>query len=131
VALANLEIFKKERTLSRLAPKIKFLGEKLKMLYNLRSVTDVRQMGFMAGIELKGRLEDRVGAKVCERVRKYGVILRPLGNVIVLMPPLSITVEELDYLLMATYRAIEDITNSNLEHLNVKSETGPARTKIA
>jgi adenosylmethionine-8-amino-7-oxononanoate aminotransferase len=58
-------------------------------------------------------LEDRVGAKVCLRVRKYGVILRPLGNVIVLMPPLSISVEELDFLLMATYRAIEE-TNKEL-----------------
>ena len=97
-ALANLEVFQKERTLTKLAPKIKFLAKKLKMFYNLPSVAEVRQKGFMVGIELKGRLEDRVGAKVCQRVRKYGVILRPLGNVIVLMPPLSISIEELDYL---------------------------------
>ena len=109
-ALANLDIFQKERTLSKLAPKIKFLGEKLKMMYNLPSVADVRQKGFMAGIELKGRPEDRLGSKVCQHLRKYGVILRPLGNVIVIMPPLSISVEELDFLLMATYRAIEEIT---------------------
>jgi adenosylmethionine-8-amino-7-oxononanoate aminotransferase len=108
-ALANLEVFKKERTLARLAPKIKFLAKSLKMFYNLPSVADVRQRGFMAGIELKGRLEDRVGAKVCQQARKYGVILRPLSNVIVLMPPLSISVEELEYLLMATYRTIETV----------------------
>ena len=107
-ALANLEIFQKERTLARLGPKIKFLAKSLKMFYNLPSVADVRQQGFMVGIELKGRLENRVGEKVCQRVRQYGVILRPLGNVIVLMPPLSITVEELEYLLMATYRAVEN-----------------------
>jgi len=71
------------------------------MFYNLPSVADVRQKGFMAGIELKGRLQDRVGAKVCERVRQYGVILRPLGNVVVIMPPLSISIEELDFLLAA------------------------------
>ena len=82
------------------------------MLYNLPFVADVRQQGFMVGIELKGCPEERIGAKVCERVRQYGVILRPLGNVIVLMPPLSISVEELEYLLMATYRAIEEITNN-------------------
>jgi adenosylmethionine-8-amino-7-oxononanoate aminotransferase len=111
-ALANLEVFQKERTLAKLGPKIKFLAKSLKMFYNLPSVTDVRQKGFMAGIELKGRIEDRVGAKVCQRVRKYGVILRPLGNVIVLMPPLSISIEELDFLLMATYRAIEEITRA-------------------
>ena len=107
-ALANLEIFKKERTLFRLAPKIKFLAKKLKMFYNLPAVSDVRQKGFMVGIELKGRLEDRLGAKVCQQARQYGVILRPLGNVIVLMPPLSMTIEELDFLLMATFRAIEE-----------------------
>jgi len=110
-ALANLEIFQKERTLVKLGPKIKFLAKSLKMFYNLPSVAEVRQRGFMAGIELKGRIEDRVGAKVCQRARKYGVILRPLGNVIVLMPPLSISVEELEYLLMATYRAIEEVVN--------------------
>jgi len=110
-ALANLEIFQNERTLSKLAPKIKFLAKKLKMFYNLRSVAEVRQKGFMVGIELKGRLEDRIGAQVCQLVRKYGVILRPLGNVIVIMPPLSISVEELDYLLMATYRSIEYCVN--------------------
>jgi adenosylmethionine---8-amino-7-oxononanoate aminotransferase len=108
-ALANLEIFQKERTLTKLAPKIKFLAKKLKMFYNLPSVIEVRQKGFMAGIELHGRIEDRVGAQICQHVRKYGVILRPLGNVIVLMPPLSISIEELDFLLMATYRAIEDV----------------------
>jgi len=108
-ALANLEVFQKERTLAKLSPKIKFLAKKLKMFYNLPSVAEVRQKGFMVGIELKGRLEDRAGARVCQQVRPYGVILRSLGNVIVLMPPLSISVEELDFLLMATYRAIERV----------------------
>ena len=115
-SLANLEIFKQESTIARLAPKIIFLAKGLKMFYNLPSVADVRQKGFMVGIELRGRLEDRVGAKVCQRVRRYGVILRPLGNVIVILPPLSISIEELDFLLMATYRAIEDITGNKIGH---------------
>ncbi len=108
-ALANLEVFQKERTLAKLGPRIRFLAKKLKMFYNLPSVVEVRQKGFMAGIELHGRLEDRTGAQVCQLLRKYGVILRPLGNVIVLMPPLSISIEELDFLVMATYRAIEEV----------------------
>ncbi len=107
-ALANLEIFEKEQTLKKLAPKIKFLAGKLKMFYNLPSVLEVRQCGFMVGIELKGRLEDRIGARVCQAIRKYGVILRPLGNVIVIMPPLSISEDELNYLLAATYRAMSE-----------------------
>jgi len=106
-ALANLDVFQKERTLIKLIPKIKFLSDKLKIFYNLPSVIDVRHRGFMAGIELKGSWEDRIGAKVTQAARKYGVILRPLGNVIVLMPPLGISIEELDFLLMAVYRAIE------------------------
>jgi len=115
-ALANLDVFQKERTLLKLVPKIKFLAKKLKIFYNLPSVVDVRQRGFMAAIELKGAWEDRVGIKVCQAMRQYGIILRPLGNVIVLMPPLSISVEELDFLLMATYRAIEETgTCGNLD----------------
>ncbi len=107
--LANLEIFRRERVLVKLLPKIKFLAKRLKVFYNLPSVVDVRQLGFMAGIELKGKWEERPGAKVCQAARRYGVILRPLGNVIVLMPPLSITLVELDHLLTATYKAIEQI----------------------
>jgi adenosylmethionine-8-amino-7-oxononanoate aminotransferase len=107
-ALANLEVFRKERTLEKLRPKIKFLAQRLQMFYNLPSVKEVRQCGFMAGIELKGSWKDRLGAKVCEAVRKYGVILRPLGNVIVIMPPLSITHNELEYLLAAVHRIIKE-----------------------
>jgi len=51
-----------------------------------------------------------VGARVCEEVRRRGVVLRPLGNVIVLLPPLSMSVKELERLLDVTYRAIEKVT---------------------
>ena len=53
--------------------------------------------------------EEGVGVKVCKKVREKGVILRPLGNVIVLMPPLSITLKELGVLLDVTYSSIEEI----------------------
>ncbi|MCA9404966.1 MAG: adenosylmethionine--8-amino-7-oxononanoate transaminase [Candidatus Omnitrophica bacterium] len=117
-ALANLKIFKKERTLTKLAPKIKYLDKSLKMFYNLPHVGDVRQRGFMVGIELVQNkssktpypYEWQMGAKVCQKVRERGVILRPLGNVIVLMPPLSISKEELKELLDVTYWALELIT---------------------
>lgn len=116
-ALANLEIFKKSNVLKDLQPKIKYLSKRLSMFYNLSHVGDIRQRGFMVGIELvKNRVakepfswEDRVGARICQEARKHGVILRPLGNVIVLMPPLSMTVEELDKLLDVTYDAIQKV----------------------
>ncbi|MBI5149992.1 MAG: adenosylmethionine--8-amino-7-oxononanoate transaminase [Candidatus Omnitrophica bacterium] len=117
-ALANLEVFEREKTLERLAPKIKFLAGRLKMFYNLPHVGDVRQRGFMVGIELvRDRMtkepypwQQKVGVQVCQEVRNHGVILRPLGNVIVLMPPLSMTIEELGRLLDVTYRAIGKVT---------------------
>jgi len=114
-ALANLQIFEKDRVLEKLSPKIKYLAQKLKMFYNLASIGDIRQQGFMVGIELvkDGKpypWKDKIGVKVCREARKHGVILRPLGNVIVFMPPLSISTQELTQLLDATYRVIENIT---------------------
>ncbi len=114
-ALANLELFKKEKTLEKLKPKIQFLKEELERFRVLRSVGDIRQKGFMAGIELvKDKVtkepyawEERMGIEVCQKAREYGVILRPLGNVIVLMPPLSISKEELKQLIDAADKAIE------------------------
>ena len=117
-ALANIDIFQKEYVLKNLQPKIKFLAQKLKMFYNLPSVGDVRQKGFMVGIELvKDKQskepfawENRVGAKVCEKARERGVIIRPLGDVLVLMPPLSMSESELKELVDVVCWAIDDIT---------------------
>ena len=83
----------------------------------MESVGDIRQKGFMAGIELvkdkqtkePHAWEERIGIRVCQKAREYGVILRPLGNVIVLMPPLSITKGELKQLLDAVYKAIKAV----------------------
>lgn len=108
-ALANLEVFRKEQTLSKLAPKIKYLAKSLRLFYNLPLVVDIRQCGFMVGIELEGSIEERIGARVAQDARKYGVIVRPLGNTIVLMPPLSISIKELDQLLEAVYRSIQEL----------------------
>lgn len=117
-ALANLEVFSREKTLQHLQPKIKHLSRRLAEFCDLEHVGDVRQRGFMVGIELvrdrKTKApfpwEKRVGVRVCQKVRERGVILRPLGNVIVLMPPLPITVGELDKLLDVTKWAIEEAT---------------------
>lgn len=118
-ALANLRIFKKEQTLKKLQPRIKYLAKGLKKFYNLPSVGDLRQKGLMVGIELvKDRQtkepypwEEKIGVRVCQEARKHGVILRPLGNVIVLMPPLVISISELKTLLEAVYRAIRKVTD--------------------
>jgi adenosylmethionine---8-amino-7-oxononanoate aminotransferase len=120
VAIANLEIFQKEKVLQKLQDKILRMKNGLRHFNELRHVGEIRQCGFMAGIELvkdkTSKLpydwEDRVGIKVCQEARKYGLILRPLGNVIVLMPPLSISNEELSRLLDITCRSIKIITEN-------------------
>ncbi len=118
-ALANIKVFRKQRTLKKLENKIAFLSKGLRQFYNLKHVGDVRQKGFMVGIELVKDTatkqpypwEDKVGIKVCYRAREQGVILRPLGNVIVLMPPLSISQQELKQLLEVTYNAIKFVVS--------------------
>lgn len=118
-ALASLEIFEKEQVLEHLGPKIAFLSERLKADFApLAHVAGIRQWGFMVGIELtrdKARKlsygpAERIGVRVIREARARGVILRPLGNVIVLMPPLSISLEELSTLLGATRESIRAAT---------------------
>jgi adenosylmethionine-8-amino-7-oxononanoate aminotransferase len=114
-ALANLEIFEKERTLQKLQLKIAYLKKALMRLWELPCVGDVRQMGFMVGIELvRDRsskepfpLGRRMGQRVVVEARQRGVLLRPLGNTIVLMPPLSITRAQLKKLVEVTYNSIQ------------------------
>ncbi|MGC8684905.1 MAG: adenosylmethionine--8-amino-7-oxononanoate transaminase [bacterium] len=119
-SIANLEIFKKEKIIEKIQPKIKQLSKGLKRIEQLEHVGQVRQLGMMIGIELvKDKetkqpypFEQRMGAKVCYEVRKYGVILRPLGDVVVLMPPLSITTSQIEHLLSAVEKAIISITGA-------------------
>jgi adenosylmethionine-8-amino-7-oxononanoate aminotransferase len=118
VALANLETFKKERTLQELQAKITFLTKELKKFWTLKHVGDIRQKGFMIGIEI---FEDvaakrsypsklRTGHQVILEARKHGVIVRPLDDTIILMPPLGITCAELKKLLDAVYISIKNVT---------------------
>jgi adenosylmethionine-8-amino-7-oxononanoate aminotransferase len=103
LALANLGIFKTEKTLVRLQVKIKLLAQLLQPFQHLSHVGDIRQRGLMAGIELvqdkitkkSYPLSVKAGHRVAATARSKGLILRPIGNVLVLIPPLSTTVEEL------------------------------------
>ena len=117
VAIANIEIFERENVIEKLKPKIRFLEEKLKELWELSHVGDIRQRGFMVGIEIvkdrEKRLsyepKERIGHRIILSARKRGIILRPLGDVIVLMPPLSSTIEELDRLVEVTKESIIEV----------------------
>jgi len=117
-ALASLDIFARERTVQLLPDKIAFLHACLRDLSSFPHVGDVRQSGMIGGIELvmdKGTgepypWEEGIGVKVCREARKYGLFLRPLGNVIVVFPPLSISIEELQLLMNGIKESISAIT---------------------
>jgi adenosylmethionine---8-amino-7-oxononanoate aminotransferase len=107
-ALANLEAFRRERTLLRLQPKIRLLHELLAGVAEMPEVAEVRGRGFMAGIDLGPHDPSlRLGHRVVLEARRRGAIVRPLGDVIVLMPPLAIEKGELQRLVEITADAIE------------------------
>jgi adenosylmethionine-8-amino-7-oxononanoate aminotransferase len=117
VALANLGLFESEQTLLKMQPAMDALAKGLERISALAHVGEVRRRGMMVGIELTSdkasRADypygDRVGFQVCLAARADQVLIRPLGNVLVLMPPLSVTVEEVELICAAVERAIVKI----------------------
>ncbi len=120
VALENIALFEQENLLDKLQSTVAHFNKRLQDFYTLRHVGDVRVCGMAAGIELMKDpdtrtpfpFEEQIGIRVCKAARSYGAILRPLVNTIVLMPPLQITISELDSLLDITYRAIDAVSMS-------------------
>lgn len=118
--IASLDLFVKDGTIARLQPLIALLTDLLHPLREQAHVSDVRQWGLMAGIELA---EDaparqpypparRIGKQVVLEARKRGIIIRPLGDVIVLMPPLSTSAQELEWLVSVAAESIRAVTES-------------------
>ncbi|MGH2923801.1 MAG: adenosylmethionine--8-amino-7-oxononanoate transaminase [Solirubrobacterales bacterium] len=106
-----LDAFEQERTLVRLQPKIRLLAELLAEVEAMPEVDEVRQRGFMVGIDL-GAHEPamRMGHRVTLEARRRGVIVRPLGDTLVLMPPLAISKAELRRLVGVTAESIRAAT---------------------
>ncbi|MBM4296125.1 MAG: aminotransferase class III-fold pyridoxal phosphate-dependent enzyme, partial [Deltaproteobacteria bacterium] len=120
-AIANLEIFVRESLLEKMQPRIAYLRKSLTDDFlALAHVSDIRQWGYMIGIELaEGKakrksypVERRMGHKVILEARKRGVMIRPLGDVIVLMAPLNIGDGDLDILLDTVHDSIRAVTGS-------------------
>jgi adenosylmethionine---8-amino-7-oxononanoate aminotransferase len=112
-AIATLETFESERTLELLQPKIELLARQLGgRVAVLPGVAEVRQRGLMVGIELIGHpARVRIAHQVTLAARRRGAIIRPLGDVIVLMPPLAISEADLKRLVAITAGAIADVTS--------------------
>lgn len=118
VALKSLELFERDNLLETLQTRIIRLAERLARLTQLPHVGDIRQCGLAAGIEL---VEDKstrrpypwelkTGIRVCLEARRHGVFSRPLGNTVVVFPPLAITEDELELLMDGLERSIVAVT---------------------
>jgi adenosylmethionine---8-amino-7-oxononanoate aminotransferase len=107
-ALASLDVFESERTIERLQPKIALLWEQLEQIAAMAEVAEVRGRGFMVGIDLGAHDPAlRIGHQVTLAARERGAVVRPLGDTIVLVPPLSISEDELRQLLAIVTESIE------------------------
>jgi adenosylmethionine-8-amino-7-oxononanoate aminotransferase len=120
-ALASLELFERESIIEKMQPRISYIRKRLiGDFLPLSHVSDVRQWGYMIGIELvedkasrkNYAPERRIGRKVILEARKHGVMIRPLGDVVILMPPLTIADEELTTLLNVIYDCIRSVTEN-------------------
>lgn len=117
-AMATLDVFEQEQTLVHLQGKIARLSEHLARIAKHPHVGSVRQCGMIAGIELvRDRAtntpfpwEEKRGFRACDEAMRRGVWLRPLGSVVVIMPPLAISLEELDTICLAAEAGIEFAT---------------------
>ncbi len=116
-ALANLDLFTEEKSLENLQPKIKHLTTCLESLRSLRWVAEIRQCGFIAGIEVMRDPVTRTpfawqqltGARICKAARKHGLLTRPILDTLVLMPPLCTTQEQIKQSVAALRSAIREI----------------------
>jgi adenosylmethionine-8-amino-7-oxononanoate aminotransferase len=120
VASASLKLMRERKVIEGLPAKVEALRRALRPAGRMEHVGDVRQRGLMVGIELVRDRETRAeydyalraGHRVCGEARKLGAVLRPLGNVVVLMPPLAMTEGELEQLAAITLASIEQATSA-------------------
>ncbi|AWX58667.1 adenosylmethionine--8-amino-7-oxononanoate transaminase [Brevibacillus brevis] len=123
VALANLRLMEERGVVQQVAQKATDLDQLLRQLRDLPHVGDIRQKGLMAGIELVRDKEtkepyhwnERIGVRVCQVAREKGLLTRPLGNVIVFIPPLVSTTEELADMVGILTESIQDVTTGQTE----------------
>jgi len=117
-AIASLDLFQKNQLVARVEEKGAALAEMLQPLKDLPHVGQIRQKGLMVGIELVAEKaprkpfdpKRRLGAEICRQLREHGIILRPLGDVVVIMPPLAMEVEQLQAICTALGQVIADLS---------------------
>ena len=124
VALASLRQMKRTRLLEALPQKVRVLRNALRPLKSLAHVGQVRQLGFMVGIELiKNKrtrdvydVRERMGYRVAMEARRRRLMIRPIGDIIILMPPLTATVNELQGIVETVKCSIQSVVGSRRRH---------------
>jgi adenosylmethionine---8-amino-7-oxononanoate aminotransferase len=118
VALASLELFEEDRLVERVRESAELVARRLVETAALAHVGEVRQRGFLIGIELVADRETKAaydwreatGARVCRRALELGMITRPLGDVVTFVPPLATEADDLEAMLEILHQAIADVT---------------------
>ncbi len=118
-ALATLNVLTSDEVQQRLPKQILNLAGMLAHLETQPHVAATRQLGMIAAVELTPSADknerypqaERIGHKVCRAALHKGLWLRPLGDTLVIMPPLSISDEELDFVGQVLAESIAEITN--------------------
>ena len=110
VANETIKILHEDNMIEKNRALSEYISQKLQKFLELPNVKEVRTTGMVSAIELQGySFEDRVGLKVYQYGLKNGVLIRPLGHVIYIMPPYIITKEEIDTIITIAYQGIESI----------------------
>ncbi len=137
--LASLELLRTEKSVRARAELQRVLGKELKSLWSLPQVGDIRQVGLIAGVELVRdwrtrepfALRERAGLRVCEAMAKRGVLTRPIGNVIVLMPPYCMTKKETQRMVNTLHESVAEVLTApsdSSRHSPSSSRAGAGRS---
>ncbi len=119
VALANLDLLEDKENIAKRYRLEDILKNEIKCLWNYPQVGDIRQVGLVAGVELVKdwrqrepyKLEEQIGFKICAAMAKRGVLTRPVGNVIVIMPPYCVTENQCKKIISVLAESIEEVLN--------------------
>jgi adenosylmethionine-8-amino-7-oxononanoate aminotransferase len=142
-SLASLQILQSAESIRARARLQKMLHDELQNLWSLPNVGDIRQVGLMAGVELVKDwptrrpvdLRERAGIRVCEAMAKRGVLTRPVGNVIVLMPPYCTTPAQLQKMVAVVRESVQETFGNQSPITNLRApgkfQTGNSKPRPA
>lgn len=126
--VAGLEIFEKESVIENLPPKMAVIAEHMQTMNSMKYVGNARQCGMLAGIELMRDKELKIpfapallmAGGICQTARKYGLIVRNIGDVIIFMPPLASTAQQIETMLALLEQAMQEVFEKIDQHSDVK-----------